>query len=159
MGSKDPAGPHRGPVRPVLAVLRGRLPGMADEEHPYRQIAAVLRREIESGALPPGARVPAVRALAQREGVAHATANRALAMLAEEGLIEARRGVGSVVTDRGSAEEKTAVREVTLAIGLGDVGAELIDAHVIAAASEDLARDLGCQPGEPVLVVRLLRQT
>lgn len=158
-GCKHRAGPHRGPARPVLAVTRGTLPGMAEEEHPYRQVAAVLRREIETGALPLGARVPSVRTLAEREGVAKVTANRALAMLADEGLIEARRGVGSVVVARGSVEEKAAVREVTLAIGLGDVAAELIDAHVIAAASEDLASDLGCTPGEPVLVVRLLRQT
>lgn len=67
---------------------------------PYRQIAAELRRRIEVGELPPGARVPSTRAIVDEWGVAMATATKVLTELRHEGLVRAVPGVGTVVVDR-----------------------------------------------------------
>lgn len=65
---------------------------------PYRAIAAEIRSRIESGKLRPGDRVPSIRQIAQRWGVAVATATRAAAVLREQGLVEPRVGAGTVVS-------------------------------------------------------------
>jgi DNA-binding transcriptional regulator YhcF (GntR family) len=86
-------------------------------ESPYRQIAGELRARILAGDLRPGDRVPSVRQIAQRWGVAAATATRVTAVLRDEGLVEARVGSGTVVSGRARREragrpvtEPTAVR-------------------------------------------------
>src|SRR5215469_10913008 len=63
----------------------------------YQQIAAELRRQIELGELPPGARVPSTRAIVDEWGVAMATATKVLTELRHEGLVRAVPGVGTVV--------------------------------------------------------------
>jgi DNA-binding transcriptional regulator YhcF (GntR family)/AcrR family transcriptional regulator len=70
-------------------------------EPPYRQIAAEIRAGIAAGDLRPGDRVPSVRQIAQRWGVAAATANRVMSTLRDEGLVVTRVGAGAVVSDRG----------------------------------------------------------
>lgn len=62
------------------------------------QLAQLLRELIRSGQLAPGDRVPSEPQLARDYAVSRDTAQRALAMLAEEGLITRRRGVGSIVS-------------------------------------------------------------
>lgn len=61
------------------------------------QLAQLLRELIRSGQLAPGDRVPSEPQLARDHAVSRDTAQRALAMLADEGLITRRRGVGSIV--------------------------------------------------------------
>ncbi|SDL66489.1 transcriptional regulator, TetR family [Glycomyces sambucus] len=68
-------------------------------EPPYRQIAAELRAGIAAGDLRPGDRVPSVRQISARWGVAIATANRVMAVLRDEGLVVTRVGSGTVVAD------------------------------------------------------------
>ncbi|QFU91243.1 TetR/AcrR family transcriptional regulator C-terminal domain-containing protein [Amycolatopsis sp. YIM 10] len=67
-------------------------------EPPYLRIAAEIRARILTGELAAGDRVPSVRQIARRWGVALATANRALATLRENGLVEAKVGSGTVVS-------------------------------------------------------------
>jgi DNA-binding transcriptional regulator YhcF (GntR family) len=64
---------------------------------PYQRIAAEIRRSIAAGELAPGDRVPSVRQVARDWDVALATATRALSTLRQEGLIEAKPRVGTVV--------------------------------------------------------------
>jgi DNA-binding transcriptional regulator YhcF (GntR family) len=66
---------------------------------PYAQIAGELRHRIQTGELAPGDRVPSIRAITQRWGVAIATATKALAALRHDGLVKAAPGVGAVVAD------------------------------------------------------------
>lgn len=70
----------------------------------YRAIAAQIRAQILTGRLRPGDRVPSVRQIAQRWGVARATATRVTAVLRDEGLVEPRVGSGTVVSARGRRE-------------------------------------------------------
>ncbi|MQA79371.1 MAG: GntR family transcriptional regulator [Streptosporangiales bacterium] len=69
---------------------------------PYRAIAAEIRARIMTGKLRPGDRVPSVRQIAQRWGVAVATATRVTATLRDEGLVEPRVGSGTVVSAHSS---------------------------------------------------------
>jgi AcrR family transcriptional regulator len=61
------------------------------------QIAAELRRRIETGELAPGDRVPSTREITRRWNVAMATATKVLTQLRHEGLVRAVPGVGTVV--------------------------------------------------------------
>ena len=64
----------------------------------YVQLAAILRGQIERGELT--RRVPAVKSLAQEYEVAIGTAERALAILKQEGLIATSMGRGSFVVPK-----------------------------------------------------------
>jgi len=71
-----------------------------DAEEPlYLQLAGILRVQIQSGQLE--RRVPSVKTLTQQYGVAQGTAERALAVLREEGLIRSRQGRGHFVVPPG----------------------------------------------------------
>lgn len=64
---------------------------------PYARVVADIRARIAAGELRPGDRVPSTREIIREWGVAMATASKALAALRQEGLVEAVRGVGTVV--------------------------------------------------------------
>jgi DNA-binding GntR family transcriptional regulator len=65
----------------------------------YEQLAAVLRGRIERGELT--GRVPSAKSLAQQYEVAQGTAERALAVLREAGLLQSAMGRGHFVTPGG----------------------------------------------------------
>ena len=68
---------------------------------PYLSIAQSLRDDITAGRLKPGDHLPTVVQLAAEFTVAAGTAHRAMALLADEGLISVTRGKRAVVV--GSA--------------------------------------------------------
>ncbi|MFC7328274.1 GntR family transcriptional regulator [Marinactinospora rubrisoli] len=71
---------------------------------PYRRIVEEIRARILAGELRPGERMPSIRQIAQRWGVAIATATRAMATLRDEGLVEAKVGSGTVVSARAGRQ-------------------------------------------------------
>jgi len=76
-----------------------------DHEAPtplYLQVAAVLRGQIEGGAL--AGRVPSASTIAQQFEVAKGTAERALAILRDEGLIRSVMGRGHFVVPPGERD-------------------------------------------------------
>ena len=58
----------------------------------YLQLADLLRTQIQSGQL--AGRLPSVKGLSQEHQVSHITAEKALTLLKEEGLVEAVIGKG-----------------------------------------------------------------
>jgi GntR family transcriptional regulator len=68
-------------------------------EHPYVQLAALLRAGIASGEI--GPRVPSLTELTEETGLTLNTVQRALRILKDEGLIYAVPGRGSFVAERG----------------------------------------------------------
>lgn len=68
--------------------------------HLYQEIAEAIRRQIAEGELPPGERLPAVRALAQQWNCTPGTVNRAYGLLASEGLVSGHRGGGTRVAEQ-----------------------------------------------------------
>ncbi|MEU6128823.1 GntR family transcriptional regulator [Saccharopolyspora sp. NPDC047091] len=115
---------------------------------PYRVIAGEVRARIRSGELRPGDRVPSIRQLAQRWGVAIATATRAAALLREEGLVEPKVGAGTVVSARAVAapaapERRAHARRATVL----DAAIAIADAEGLDAVSmRRLAAQLGIGP-------------
>jgi GntR family transcriptional regulator len=69
----------------------------------YEAIADALRADIAHGRLGPGDRVPSSRTLATQRNISRATAQEALAVLVDDGLIYNRTGVGYFVTDTAVA--------------------------------------------------------
>ncbi|WP_280361534.1 TetR/AcrR family transcriptional regulator C-terminal domain-containing protein [Nocardia wallacei] len=74
-------------------------------DSPYLVIAAEIRERITSGALRPGDRVPSIRQIVQRWGVAVATATKVTATLRDEGLVETKVGSGTVVSSPGRRKQ------------------------------------------------------
>ncbi|MDX2620527.1 winged helix-turn-helix transcriptional regulator [Mesorhizobium sp. B2-3-3] len=68
-----------------------------DSEPASRQVASAIRGEISAGDLAPGAKIPSVRKLSERFGVAVMTAQSAVEILRSEGLIYTSPGRGSFV--------------------------------------------------------------
>ncbi|GAA3094923.1 DNA-binding transcriptional regulator YhcF (GntR family) [Kribbella aluminosa] len=66
-------------------------------EAPYESVAKELRTRILTGELRPGDRVPSVREIARRWGIALATATKVTAALRDAGLVETKVGSGTVV--------------------------------------------------------------
>ena len=64
-------------------------------EHPYVQLAGLLRQQINAGKI--GPRVPSIMELADQSGLSAATVKRALGLLRDEGLIYAVPGRGTFV--------------------------------------------------------------
>jgi GntR family transcriptional regulator len=64
-------------------------------EHPYVQLAGLLRERIRAGKI--GPRVPSIMELAEESELSAATVKRALALLRDEGLIYTVRGRGTFV--------------------------------------------------------------
>ncbi|MFJ5038729.1 MULTISPECIES: TetR/AcrR family transcriptional regulator C-terminal domain-containing protein [Streptomyces] len=120
------------------------VPSGQRTEPPYRVIAAEIRSRIVSGELRPGDPVPSIRAIAQRWGVAIATATRASALLRDDGLVEARVGSGTVVSARTGP-----ARSVRSGTGTDGHEAEAFDQELhrrrILRAAVDLADTDGLQ--------------
>lgn len=70
---------------------------MDDPEPMYRQIESQLRDFILGGQLPPGTKLPSVRALAKDLACSVITTRRAYQDLEGEGFIRTRQGMGTVV--------------------------------------------------------------
>jgi GntR family transcriptional regulator len=64
------------------------------------QLAQILGDQINSGELEPRRPIPSVRQLVQTYGVARATATKAIAILADEGLVRVVPGRGWFVSPK-----------------------------------------------------------
>jgi GntR family transcriptional regulator len=64
---------------------------------PYLQLAAILRKKIESGEIPPGRAIPSLTALEAEYELARDTIRKAIKVLRDEGLVETVVGMGIFV--------------------------------------------------------------
>lgn len=87
----------------------------------YLELANALRRDIAQGRVAVGGQLPTEYALCSAHGVSRHTARAALQVLADEGLIDRRPGLGTKVVSRGEA---AGFRQA-----LGGLGALLNYAH------------------------------
>jgi GntR family transcriptional regulator len=129
--------------------------GAADSPHPadagvalYLKVAQALEQAITSGVHPVGSLIPTEIELAASFGVSRQTVRRAIAQLYQQGLLSARKGVGTRVeatqpkigyyhvvqslTELFRYAEETAFRSITVES---------------VTASGRLARELGCRAG------------
>ncbi len=74
----------------------------------WLQVATSLKREIVTGRIPPGGKLPGGRDLALQYGINPNTAARIYQELEREGVCQTRRGLGTFVTE--DAESVAALR-------------------------------------------------
>jgi molybdate-binding protein/DNA-binding transcriptional regulator YhcF (GntR family) len=84
------------------------------ETHLYLKIAEDVRREILSGQLKPGDRLPSVRELTVRWGCTIGTVQRAYQELARQGLVISRAGQGTHVVSSMQSSGEAALRWANL---------------------------------------------
>jgi GntR family transcriptional regulator len=73
---------------------------------PYLQLVTLLRARIESGAIPPGHRLPSQTQLESETGLSRSTIKRAVEILKNEGLITTSPGRGLFVVERDEENAK-----------------------------------------------------
>lgn len=106
---------------------------MGDATAPlFRQIAELVEDAIIDGSLPPGVRAPSTNELAIFHAINPATARRGLALLADLGVLEKRRGIGMFVTSRA--------RDIILARRRESFAAQYLVPLVDEAAKLDFTR-------------------
>lgn len=117
----------------------------------WRRVSDDLRGDIRAGRLE--GRLPSEAVLAARHGVNRHTLRRALAVLAEDGLVQTRAGLGTFVTpvpERLSYPIGARTRFSANLLGQGRVPeGRLIGAERVAADAA-LAARLECRPGAPL---------
>jgi DNA-binding GntR family transcriptional regulator len=67
---------------------------------PYLQLAAIIRRQIDSGELAPGQQLPSAVSLAANFQVSVPTVRKAISLLKAEGLVTGVAGYGTFVAER-----------------------------------------------------------
>jgi GntR family transcriptional regulator len=99
----------------------------------HEQVAFAARKAIVSGKFRPGDAFPSVRALSKAMKIHANTAQKVIAQLTAEGLLEVRPGIGTVVTPRPAASraersrllgrdvEQLTVEAIRLGLTLDDV--------------------------------------
>ncbi|WP_328460456.1 GntR family transcriptional regulator [Streptomyces sp. NBC_00448] len=134
----------------------GSPPGTPARADRARQVADVLRQQAAAGLFPTGL-LPEERLLVADFGVSRNTVREALRILADEGLVQRRRGVGTVLV--GRKVEHPLGRMTGLAETLHQLGT--VDNHLRAAGSvlppAAVARRLGTPRGQPVVRLERLR--
>jgi GntR family transcriptional regulator len=130
----------------------------------YQQIADRLREQIDSGALPPGERLPSEPDLERQFGASRNTVRLALALLTNQGLVVTRQGLGTFVTEparpftallsrvKGQAAAQSGVMpEVGNASAKPEMSRLLVER---AQASSSVAAKLEADPGDQVVIRR-----
>ncbi len=84
-----------------------------DRERRYPEVAASLRARIAGGEWAAGTRLPGKRRLALEIGIAPGTVDKAVAMLADEGMVEVVPGSGTFVISAEPRPRKTLAERVT----------------------------------------------
>ncbi|WP_067971091.1 GntR family transcriptional regulator [Nocardiopsis trehalosi] len=105
----------------------------ASKVPPYEQIRAAVANAAARGDMPVGAKLPTVRALAERLSVAVNTVARAYRELEQAGVVETRGRSGTFVAANGDAQRAEAV--------------------AAARAYADAVARLGLAPGEALDIV------
>src|SRR5947209_875730 len=124
----------------------------------WRRVADELERAIAAGTYRSGTKLPAENDIAARLGVNRHTVRRAIATLAERGLVRAERGSGTYVEAQRLAypiHRRTRFSEI-----IGDTGRSVsgkLIASAVEAADAEIARRLRLKAGAPVNRLETLR--
>ncbi|MFN3501732.1 phosphonate metabolism transcriptional regulator PhnF [Allorhizobium sp. NPDC080224] len=119
----------------------------------WRQISDRIRANILAGLYDKTGMVPAETALAEEFGVNRHTVRAALAALAQEGIVRAAQGRGTMITQRDKFDFPIG-RRTRFSEGIGEQARDLKGILLSSAreiASADLAKRLKLNPGEEVL--------
>jgi GntR family transcriptional regulator, phosphonate transport system regulatory protein len=124
----------------------------------WRRIADQFEQAIVAGDYGADERLPSEADIADRFGVNRHTVRRALATLAERGLVRSARGSGTYVAGRRLTYpigERTRFSEIVGVAG-HEAGGRLLG-HAVEPATEKVARRLGITAGTEVVRLDILR--
>src|ERR1041384_4917934 len=124
----------------------------------WRQVADGIERDIADGRFAAGEKLPGEVEIAETYRVNRHTVRRALAALAERGLVRAERGSGTYVEAPRIAyplRSRTRFSEIVGAGGREPRG-QLIEASE-QTASREIARELALKTGAPLTCIEALR--
>ncbi|MBD8012058.1 GntR family transcriptional regulator [Microbacterium sp. Re1] len=125
----------------------------------YFQVSRRLEAAIQSGQIPPGARLENEIEIGRRLGVSRPTIRRAIQEVVDKGLLVRRRGIGTQVV------QGQVTRQVELTSLFEDLAstqhtpATEVLQHDVRPATDEVAEHLGVAAGSPVLYMRRLRST
>lgn len=124
----------------------------------WRQVADSIERGIADGTFVSGERLPAEMEIAETYRVNRHTVRRALATLAERGLVRAERGSGTYVEAPRLAYPLRSRTRFSEIVGSGgrEPRGQLIAAS-IEPATRELARNLGLKTGDMLVRIDALR--
>ncbi|MDC7746287.1 phosphonate metabolism transcriptional regulator PhnF [Rhizobium binxianense] len=125
----------------------------------WRQIADRIREAISSGIYDETGMVPPETILAQQFGVNRHTVRSALAALAQEGIVRAVQGRGTLI-ERRERLNFPITKRTRFSAGIGDQAREMRGLLLDEAkeeASAEIARWLGLKSGEEVIRLETLR--
>jgi len=125
----------------------------------WRRIADELEQSIGNGGFEPGSRMPGEIEMAARFGVNRHTVRRAIAALAQRGLVRAERGSGTFVEPKRISypiRQRTRFSEIVGGAGRA-AGGRLI-AGVVEAADPEIAARLKLKAGTSVVRLEIIRQ-
>jgi GntR family transcriptional regulator len=122
-------------------------------------IADDLRRQIVTGGLAPGERLPSEPALARTLGVSRSSVRAAITLLEEDGLVQRRHGSGTYVTHRplmrNDLSHNFSVSSMIAAMGREPGATE--ERCGTEPAPAVVAGSLGIEPGAPVSALHRVR--
>ena len=124
----------------------------------WRQVADGIERSIADGSFTTGERLPGETEIAETYRVNRHTVRRALATLAERGLVRAERGSGTYVEAPRIAYPLRARTRFSEIVGAGgrEPRGQLIGASE-EPATRELAKQLGLKTGTPLIRIEALR--
>jgi GntR family transcriptional regulator len=126
----------------------------------YRRPKGEQLQEILEGViagLPPGARLPAERTVAERYGVARATVTQAIDGLVARGLVYRVHGSGTFVAEPKFRQPLTLTSFTEDMRARGMTPGSVVLGQAIVPASEVVARHLALVPGSPVVHLERVR--
>jgi GntR family transcriptional regulator, phosphonate transport system regulatory protein len=126
----------------------------------WRQIADRIRQAISAGAYDETGMVPPETVLALQFGVNRHTVRSAIAALAQEGIVRAVQGRGTLI-ERKERLNFPITRRTRFTTGIGEQAREmrgLLLAHAEERADEEVALWLKLRPGAPVIRMETLRK-
>lgn len=135
------------------------MPLLPDSSVPlYLQLKELLEAAIDSGSLPPGARLPSERELAETYQVSRMTARQALQILAHDGRTVSRVGKGTFVSEPKIPQELQALTSFSEEMArLGMKTTSRVLTAEVRPASDDIARRLHLLPGTEIVVLVRVR--
>jgi GntR family transcriptional regulator len=134
------------------------------ERPAYIFVAEELRQRIRTGTYAPGARLPTIEELRRVYGVSEIVIRHAVALLRHEGLVETRRGGGTIVRSRPQVRRRAMERyaadspdppeprtSFTADHAIGWTEYQLTTDYSHVSADEELATLFGAEPGLALL--------
>lgn len=123
------------------------------------QLARIMREKIRSHEWRRGSYIPSESELMARFGVSRGTVRKAIGTLVAEGLLQTRKGSGTIVADGGIALPGNA-KSFSFAAALRDGGVRYVTrvlAKEVLPAPASVAMQLQLDEGAPVLFMRRVR--